>query len=109
MVEFLLRRQERELRSRVYEVVVGLAVRDGHPLGSRWLIDRLGRKSVMAGSIFLYSFSPFLAAYSTTLPMFIFAMLRRGIKPEINAIAVMMLTFSFLVASLGLYLRSRQK
>ncbi|MGN6547905.1 MAG: MFS transporter [Aureliella sp.] len=37
-----------------------------------WLIDRLGRKSVMAGSIFLYSFSPFLAAYSTTLPMFIF-------------------------------------
>ncbi|QRY65011.1 ABC transporter permease (plasmid) [Ensifer sp. PDNC004] len=45
----------------------------------------------------------------TTLPMFIFSMLRRGIKPEINAIAVMMLTFSFVVASLGLYLRSRQK
>jgi len=45
----------------------------------------------------------------TTLPMFIFAMLRRGIKPEINAIAVMMLSFSFIVASLGLYLRSRQK
>lgn len=45
----------------------------------------------------------------TTLPMFIFAMLRRGIKPEINAIAVMMLTFSFVIASLGLYLRSRQK
>lgn len=45
----------------------------------------------------------------TTLPMFIFAMLRRGIKPEINAIAVMMLTFSFVVASHGLYLRSRQK
>ncbi|GGF27700.1 spermidine/putrescine ABC transporter permease [Youhaiella tibetensis] len=45
----------------------------------------------------------------TTLPLFIFAMLRRGIKPEINAIAVMMLTFSFVVASLGLYFRSRQK
>ncbi len=45
----------------------------------------------------------------TTLPIFIFAMLRRGIKPEINAIAVMMLTFSFVVASLGLYLRSRRK
>jgi spermidine/putrescine transport system permease protein len=41
--------------------------------------------------------------------MFIFAMLRRGIKPEINAIAVMMLSFSFVIASLGLYLRSRQK
>jgi MFS family permease len=37
-----------------------------------WLIDRLGRKTVMAASIFVYSFSPFLAAYSTTLPMFIF-------------------------------------
>jgi spermidine/putrescine transport system permease protein len=45
----------------------------------------------------------------TTLPVFIFGMLRRGIKPEINAIAVMMLAFSFIVASLGLYLRSRQK
>lgn len=45
----------------------------------------------------------------TTLPMFIFAMLRRGIKPEINAIAVMMLVFSFAIASLGLYIRSRQK
>ena len=40
-----------------------------------------------------------------TLPLFIFGMLRRGIKPEINAIAVMMLAFSFGVASLGLYLR----
>lgn len=45
----------------------------------------------------------------TTLPMFIFSMVRRGIKPEINAIAVLMLTFSFVIASLGLYLRSRQK
>lgn len=45
----------------------------------------------------------------TTLPIFIFSMVRRGIKPEINAIAVLMLTFSFVIASLGLYLRSRQK
>lgn len=37
-----------------------------------WLIDRFGRKTVMAGSIFVYSFSPFLAAYSTSLPWFIF-------------------------------------
>lgn len=44
----------------------------------------------------------------TTLPMFIFSMLRRGIKPEINVIAVLLLMFSFLVASLGLYLRSRR-
>jgi MFS family permease len=37
-----------------------------------WLVDRLGRKTVMAASIFVYSFSPFAAAYSTSLGMFIF-------------------------------------
>jgi len=36
-----------------------------------WLVDKLGRKTVMALSIFVYSFSPFAAAYSTTLPMFV--------------------------------------
>jgi MFS family permease len=36
-----------------------------------WLTDKLGRKTVMAASIFVYSFSPFAAAYSTTLPLFI--------------------------------------
>jgi MFS family permease len=36
-----------------------------------WLTDRLGRKSVMAASIFVYSFSPFAAAYSTSLGSFI--------------------------------------
>ena len=36
-----------------------------------WLVDRFGRKTVMVGSIFLYSFSPFAAAYSTTLEMFV--------------------------------------
>lgn len=43
-----------------------------------------------------------------TLPIFIFGMLRRGIKPEINAIAVIMLFFSFAIASLGLYFRTRR-
>jgi MFS family permease len=37
-----------------------------------WLVDRFGRKTVMAVSIFVYSLSPFCAAYSTTLPMFVF-------------------------------------
>ena len=45
---------------------------------------------------------------STTLPVFIYGMLRRGVKPEINAIATLMLTLSFVIASLGLYLRRRQ-
>ena len=44
---------------------------------------------------------------STTLPVFIYGMLRRGIKPEINAIASLMILFSLIIASLGLYLRSR--
>lgn len=44
---------------------------------------------------------------STTLPVFIYGMLRRGLKPEINAIATLMLIFSFAVAALGLYLRRR--
>jgi spermidine/putrescine transport system permease protein len=46
---------------------------------------------------------------NTTLPMHIWGMLRRGIKPEINAIATLMLLFTIVIAALGLYLRSRQK
>ena len=44
---------------------------------------------------------------STTLPVFIYGMLRRGVKPEINAIASLMILFSLVVASAGLYFRSR--
>lgn len=44
---------------------------------------------------------------STTLPVFIYGMLRRGVKPEIAAIATLMLLFSIVIASLGLYFRRR--
>ncbi len=44
---------------------------------------------------------------NTTLPIHIWGMLRRGIKPEINAIATLMLLFTVVVAGIGLYLRSR--
>ena len=37
-----------------------------------WLIDRFGRKRIMALSIFVYSLSPVAAAFSTTLGWFIF-------------------------------------
>jgi MFS family permease len=37
-----------------------------------WLVDRFGRKSIMAASIFVYSLSPFCAAYATNLETFIF-------------------------------------
>ena len=46
---------------------------------------------------------------STTLPVHIYGMLRRGIKPEINAIATIILMFSFVIASIGLYMRGRKK
>ena len=36
-----------------------------------WLIDRLGRKTVMVGSILVYSFSPVAAAFSTELWMLV--------------------------------------
>ena len=37
-----------------------------------WLTDRFGRKTVLAGSIMVYSFSPVLAALSTNLGWFMF-------------------------------------
>jgi MFS family permease len=37
-----------------------------------WLVDLLGRKTVMAGSIFVYSLSPVLAGLSTSLGWLIF-------------------------------------
>lgn len=45
---------------------------------------------------------------STTLPVFIYGMLRRGMKPEINAIAMLLLGFSFAIAAAGLWLRARR-
>lgn len=45
---------------------------------------------------------------STTLPVFIFGMIRRGVKPEINAIATLIILASILIAGLGLWLRSRK-
>src|SRR3954471_19182746 len=37
-----------------------------------WLIDRFGRKRILALSIFVYALSPFAAAYSTSLGAFVF-------------------------------------
>ncbi|MFO1173434.1 MAG: ABC transporter permease [Hyphomicrobiaceae bacterium] len=51
----------------------------------------------------------FIAGVDTqTLPLFILAMMRRGLRPQINALAVLLIVFSFLVASAGLYFRSRK-
>jgi len=45
---------------------------------------------------------------SQTLPLFILAMMRRGLRPQINALAVLLLAFTFVVAAVGLFLRSRK-
>jgi spermidine/putrescine transport system permease protein len=44
----------------------------------------------------------------TTLPVFIFGMIRRGVNPEINAIATLIILASVVIAALGLWLRSRK-
>lgn len=46
IVEFLLGQPEQELRSRTYEVLLGLSMRSDHPLGSDWLQRRLSRLSM---------------------------------------------------------------
>ncbi|MBB6182235.1 ABC transporter permease [Pseudorhizobium flavum] len=45
---------------------------------------------------------------SQTLPLFILAMMRRGLRPQITALAVLILVFSFIVATVGLLLRNRK-
>jgi len=75
------------------------------------------RPGVIGGALlaFIISMDDLVITYfiagvdSTTLPVFIYGMLRRGIKPEINAIATIMLVFSFLIATIGLYFRARRK
>jgi spermidine/putrescine transport system permease protein len=44
---------------------------------------------------------------SQTLPIFIFSMVRRGVKPEINAIATLIILASVIIAATGLWLRAR--
>lgn len=65
--------------------------------------------SVLAGFLlaFTFSFDDFIVAFfvagsKTTLPIYVFASIRRGVTPEVNAIATMVL-----VASLLLILMSR--
>lgn len=45
---------------------------------------------------------------SQTLPLFILAMMRRGLRPQITALAVLILVFSLIVATIGLLLRNRK-
>lgn len=50
---------------------------------------------------------PWTTFRKVTLPIFIFSMVRRGVKPEINAIATLIILASIIIAALGLWLRAR--
>jgi spermidine/putrescine transport system permease protein len=45
----------------------------------------------------------------TTLPIYIFGQIRRGITPETNAVSTIMLTVSVLLVSLFFFLAQRRK
>ncbi|ARU89842.1 ABC transporter permease [Pseudomonas sp. M30-35] len=85
-----------------------------------WTFRRITLPLILPGVIggallaFIISMDDLVITYfisgvdSTTLPVYIYGMIRRGIKPEINAIATLLLIASFIIAAVGLYLRSRQ-
>jgi spermidine/putrescine transport system permease protein len=60
--------------------------------------------AMMAGFLlsFTFSFDDFIIAFfvagpKTTLPIYIFSSIRRGVTPEINAIGTMVMVFSLLL------------
>lgn len=74
-----------------------------------WPLIRIG---VFAGFSlsFIVSIDDFVTTYflsgsaTTTLPMYIYGLIKRGVKPDVNALATIVLVVSFAVASLAVYL-----
>jgi spermidine/putrescine transport system permease protein len=72
--------------------------------------------SILAGFLlaFTFSFDDFIIAFfvagaKTTLPIYVFASIRRGVTPEINAVATMVLVASLiLIASARLLMREKK-
>ncbi len=74
------------------------------------------RPSILAGFLmaFTFSFDDFIIAFfvagaETTLPMYVFASIRRGVTPEINAIATMVLVASLILIALAWLLMRERK
>ena len=71
--------------------------------------------AILAGFLlaFTFSFDDFIVAFfvagaDTTLPMYVFGSIRRGITPEINAIGTIVLATSLLLMILAqLFLRRK--
>jgi len=67
--------------------------------------------SILAGGLLSFTFSldeyiitSFVAGPNTTLPLYVFASIRRGVTPEINAIGTVILFFSFLLVIIAQWL-----
>ncbi|MDY0882218.1 ABC transporter permease [Dongia soli] len=72
--------------------------------------------SVLAGFLlaFTFSFDDFIIAFfvagsNTTLPIYVFASIRRGVTPEINAIATMVLAVSLALILIARFLMRERK
>jgi spermidine/putrescine transport system permease protein len=72
---------------------------------------------ILAGFLlsFTFSFDDFIIAFfvagsNTTLPIYVFSSIRRGVTPEINAIGTMVLTLSLilLITAQGFLQRKRK-
>jgi spermidine/putrescine transport system permease protein len=74
------------------------------------------RPSILAGFLmaFTFSFDDFIIAFfvagaKTTLPMYVFASIRRGVTPEINAIATLVLVASLILIAVARGLMRERK
>lgn len=72
--------------------------------------------AVAAGFLlaFTFSFDDFIVAFfvagsKTTLPIYVFASIRRGVTPEVNAIATMVLVSSILIIAVARLLLTEQR
>jgi spermidine/putrescine transport system permease protein len=68
-----------------------------------------GAMLAFAASLDDFLISMFLAdAGQTTLPVYIYGMLRVGVTPEVNAVSTLLLVFSVLIVLVALFLQRRQ-
>ena len=73
--------------------------------------------AIVAGALlaFTFSFDDFIIAFFTsgqdqTVPIYLFASIRRGVSPEVNAIATVLLTVTiFAMVTAGLVYRHGQR
>ena len=83
----------------------------------RYITLPLAMPGIMAGAImaFTLSIDDFVISFfvagpnSTTLPLYIYAMVKRGISPEINALSTLLMITTIALVVIGQYLQFRQE